>query len=461
MQRPALLVAAIFLAGSASAADLAPGLEAAARDLIAQAGAGNEAYAIVESLTLEVGPRQAGSPAEARARDWAVDKLKSLGFHNVRIESFEMPRWLRGEERAEIVTPFPQPLTITTLGGSVGTPSAGIEAEVVRFTSLAALQRAAPQQVEGRIVFIDEPMTRTQDGSGYGVAGAKRWQSAYVAGELGASAVLIRSVGTSSDRFAHTGQLGAPPREGASGVPAAALAAPDADQLARALLGGRAVTIKLLLTPVTVPGAVSGNVVAELPGREQPGEIVLAAAHLDSWDLGTGAVDDGAGVAITVAAAELIDRILPRPPRRTIRIVLFGAEEVGVVGARAYAEHHADELDRHIVAVESDFGAGDIWRLDSLVAEDTLGHVAAIGEVLQGLGIGPGHNIARGGPDLVFLREAGVPVVDLKQNGWDYFDLHHTANDTLDKIAPQALDQNVAAYAAFLYLVADSEIVFR
>lgn len=184
-------------------------------------------------------------------------------------------------------------------------------------------------------------------------------------------------------------------------------------------------------------------------------------AHLDSWDLGTGAIDDGAGVGIVVGAGRLLLEKLPRKPRRTIRVVLFGAEEVGTVGAQAYARQHADELPSHIVAVESDFGAGDIWRFDTSVAESALATVDAIGEVLRPLGIGPGSNTARGGPDLRFIRKAGVPVVDLKQNGWDYFDLHHTANDTLDKIAPDALNQNVAAYAALIYLVADSNVSFR
>jgi carboxypeptidase Q len=187
----------------------------------------------------------------------------------------------------------------------------------------------------------------------------------------------------------------------------------------------------------------------------------LVAAHLDSWDLGTGAIDDGAGVGIVVAAAKLLLEHLPRAPRRTIRIVLFGSEEVGVVGAQAYAERHAAELSHHIIASESDFGAGDIWQFDTRVALDKLPHTAAIGEVLQSLAITPGHNKAGGGPDLGYLLKAGVPVVTLKQDGSDYFDLHHTPNDTLDKIAPDALHQNVAAWAAFMYLSAETAVSFR
>jgi Zn-dependent M28 family amino/carboxypeptidase len=192
-----------------------------------------------------------------------------------------------------------------------------------------------------------------------------------------------------------------------------------------------------------------------------PDEIVLVGAHLDSWDLGTGAIDDGAGVGIVIGAAKLLLDVLPQAPRRTIRIVLFGSEEVGLVGAQAYAEQHAGELHNHVIATESDFGAGVIWRFDTGVADDKVPIAEAIGELLLPLDIEPGSNTATGGPDMKYLREAGVPVVGLKQNGWDYFDLHHTPDDTLDKIAPDILNQNIAAYAAFLYLAAETEADFR
>jgi len=455
------LLASLVCAASVRAADISPSLQATARELMQQALNGNAAYGIVESLTTEVGPRPAGSAAEARARQWALARLEALGFSHVRIEPFPTQRWLRGEERAEIVAPFPQPLTISALGGSAATGRGGVEGEVAVFGSLAELRAAPAGSLAGKIVFVDEAMTRTQDGSGYGAAVAKRYGTAFAAQEGGALAALIRSVGTSSDRFAHTGQMRSPEYDGGEGVPVAALSAPDADQLVRALGRGGPVTLRLVLTPRWLPDGESGNVIAEIPGSAAAEEIVLVGAHLDSWDLGTGAVDDGAGVGIVVAAASLLRDHLPRAPRRTVRVVLFGSEETVLAGARAYADQHADELSRHIVAAESDFGAGDIWRFDTGVAEDKVAAAQAVAAVLQPLGIGPGGNNARGGPDLMYLKKAGVPVVDLKQNGWDYFDLHHTANDTLDKIAPTDLDQNVAAYAAFIYLVADSELVFR
>ena len=440
-----------------------PAMTATANQLLELARQDNQGYELVRSLTTEVGPRLAGTEAEARARQWAVEKLQALGLQNVHVEPFQVPVWLRGVERGEIVSPFPQALTITALGGSSSTGEQGVEAEVVVFDSLSALEQAPRMQVEGKIVFIDEVMVRSRDGAGYGVAVQKRLATAYIAEQLGAVAALIRSVGTSSHRFAHTGQMrqADADADADAGVPMAALAAPDADQLKRALGYGKPVTVKLVITPQRLPPAASGNVIGEIVGREAPQEIVLVGAHLDSWDLGTGAVDDGAGIGVVLGAAKLIMEQLPQGPRRTIRVVLFGAEEVGTVGAKAYAREHAAELPDHIVATESDFGAGDIWRFDSRVGEEQLLQMAAIAKVLEPLGIAPGNNTARGGPDLKYLRESGVPIVSLLQDGQDYFDFHHTADDTFDKITPRALDQNVAAYAVFIYLAAETTADFR
>ena len=446
---------------------LTPELKATAQQLIARAEHDRTAYELVESLTTEVGARLAGSAAEARARQWALREMQRLEFANVREEPFKVWRWERGHEHAAIVTPFPQPLSITALGHSVGTPDGGIEAEVVRFATLDDLKEASPAQVRGKIVFVDEGTTRTQDGSGYGMAVQKRSGAAAIAGPMGAVAALIRSVGTDHHRFPHTGVMRYPD-EGAA-IPAAALAAPDADQLQRALKRG-AVTVKLELhsegggrrqdawTGNDDQLAPSGNVIAEVAGETD--EIVLLGAHLDSWDLGTGAIDDGAGVGIIMAAAHLIQQ-LPTRPKRTIRVVLFGAEEVGIAGAKAYADQYEASMAKHVVAAESDFGARKIWRFQTAFGEDQLAKKDAFLRVFRELGITPGDNQARGGPDLTFLRLAGVPVVSLTQNGWDYFDLHHTADDTFDKIDPDELAQNVAAYAAFAWMAANIEGDFR
>jgi hypothetical protein len=415
----------------------------------------DRAWEIVENLVTEVGPRLAGSEAEARARDWAVRMLRANGFSNVRIEPFTIPYWDALREEAYIVAPFPHRLVIAALGGSPSTPAGGLEAEVVRFASMADLEAASDRTVAGRIVFIDERMARTQDGSGYGAAVRKRGRCAPEAQARGALACLIRSVGTDPHRFPHQGG-NSRQADGAS-LPAAALAPADADSLARLVARG-GTRVRLVIEADLRENAPSGNVIADIRGRERPDEIVLLAAHLDSWDLGQGAIDDGAGVAIVTAAARLI-RDLPRRPRRTIRILLAGAEENGVHGGKAYAREHA--TDTHIVAAESDFGAGRIWRFRTRFAESALPYGSAIQRQLAPLGIIAGDNAASGGADISDLRQAGVPVVDLSQNGLDYFDYHHTADDTLDKIDPEALRQNVAAYAVFAYLAAENDWVFR
>ena len=426
-----------------------------ANALILQSFQSDLGYQIIESLTTEVGQRLAGTEAEARARDWGVAKFKELGFKNVRIEPFQVDHWERHSEHAEITSPFPQKLTITALGGSIATVPEGIVGQVVRFENLQALKDAPMKGLKGKIVFVDEYMTRTQDGSGYGVAVKKRSGAAVEAGKRGAVAALIRSVGTDHHRFPHTGQMTYD--QNVVKVPIAALSAPDADQLHRAL-GRGDVEVKLQIDVQSYGKSQSGNVIAEIPGVTD--EIVIIGAHLDSWDLGTGAVDDGAGIGITVGAAKLI-LDMNKKPKRTIRIVMFGAEEVGLVGAIAYAKEHANELDRHVVGTESDFGAGKVWRFDTNFAESKLYKAKAIHKVLEPLGIALGSNNASGGPDMGPLRMLGMPVVTLKQNGWDYFDLHHTPNDTFDKINSEDIAQNVAAYSAFIWMTANMSGDFR
>jgi Zn-dependent M28 family amino/carboxypeptidase len=244
-------------------------------------------------------------------------------------------------------------------------------------------------------------------------------------------------------------------------IPVMAISNPDADQLRRLHARGEPLTLRLQSEAGFQGEVRSGNVILDLVGREKPEEIVLIGGHLDSWDLGTGAIDDGAGVAITTAAAALIAQ-LPERPKRTIRVVMFGAEEVGLLGARAYAKDHADEAAQHVLATESDFGAGTIWQLVSNVNVAANPVIDAIGRLLAQLDIVRGGSDVRGGgPDIVPLAAAGVPTVRLNQNGRDYFDLHHTPDDTLDKIDPRNLAQNVAAYAALAWLAAELDVNFR
>ena len=426
-------------------------------ELIQQGLDDSVGYTFVRDLTTEVGPRLAGSDAEERARVWATRELAELGFANIRTEPFDIPFWSRRIDEASIVSPAPQALVITALGGSTSTPPNGVEAEVVRFESLNELRSASSDIVAGKIVFIDEKMTRTQDGSGYGMAVRKRSNCATATSEKDGVACLIRSVGTQARRFAHTGMMS---RSGAVGDgPAAALSPPDAEQLTRLLENGP-VQVRLDIQVETQEAARSGNVIAEVVGRERPEEIVLIGCHLDSWDLGTGAIDDGAGCGIVVGAAHLI-LSLDEAPRRTVRVVLYGAEEVGLLGGFAYARRHADEMDQHILAAESDFGADEVWRFDTRFGNNALPYGRAMQRVLEPLGIAPGNNLSNGGPDISMLPQLGVPVVSPEQNGWDYFDLHHTPDDTFDKIDQSKLNQNIATYAAFAYLAAEMDWDFR
>jgi len=408
------------------------------------------AWDIVEGLTTEVGPRPAGTEAEARARDWALARLKALGFANVHVETYDMPVWVRGEERAEIVAPFPQRLVVTALGKSGATPAGGLTAEVVGFDTLAELEAAPDAAVKGRIVFVSHGMTATQDGSQYSYYGPVRRTAPSIAARKGAAAIVIRSLGTGYHRNPHAGTQTV--AAGVTPIPAGALSLPDSDQLQRILKRGKKVTMRLTLTPRNLGLRQSGNVVAEVRGSDPQAGIVLVGGHLDSWDLGTGAIDDAAGVAITAAAAKRV--MAAGRPRRTIRIVWFGAEEVGGPGSDAYLAAHKGE--KIVFVSESDFGADRIWQMKPGFAAANSALAGRIEAALAPLGIGRGTDPAEAGADLGDWVKAGVAAVDLQQDGTRYFDWHHTPDDTLDKIDPGQLRQNVAAWTAMLSLVANA-----
>lgn len=416
---------------------------------------GTGAFQIVRSLTLETGPRPAGSAGDRAAVEWGVRKLKELGFQNVRAEEVTVPHWERGAESGQIVSPWPQPVVLAALGGSMGTPEGGIEAEVAEVPDVATLDGMDPALVKGKIVFINKRMQRAKDGSGYGATVGGRGRGAVAAARLGAVAVLIRSVGTDSNRTPHTGAMRYDDTDATlPRIPAAALSNPDADTLEAEIASGKPVVFRLRLGAKYLPDAKSANVIGEIPGREKPEEVVLLGCHLDSWDLGTGAVDDGVGCAIVMEAARRIGQLEQRP-RRTVRVVLFANEEFGLSGARAYAEKYAAELPNHFLAGESDFGSGRVWRASSRVAPEALPLFDEVAKLLAPIGVERGGNEADGGADMGPLAPAHVPVLSLNQDGSQYFDWHHTANDTLDKIDPKDVDQNVAAWAAVAYAVAE------
>jgi hypothetical protein len=442
-----LLVAAAAPAVAQQPAAPVPAVPSQVAALRAAALRDDLAWDITEGLTTEVGPRLAGTEAEARARSWAVAKLRALGFSDVRVDTFDMPVWTRGFEKAEILAPFPQPLAVAALGNSASTGPEGISGEVIGFDSLADLEAAPEALVRGKIVFVSHAMPRTQDGSSYGYFGGARRQGPTIASRKGAIGIVIRSIGTDYHRNPHTGVMTF--AEGVRPIPAGALSLPDAEQLQRILKRGRPVRMRLVLESQTSRGQ-SGNVIAEVPGRDRAAAPVLVACHLDSWDLGTGAIDDAAGCGIVAAAAK---RIMDAGrPQRTIRVVWFGAEEVGLVGGLDYLKRYGAQ-PHHAIA-ESDFGAGRIWKVDSKLGKGREAEAALLQAALAPLGIVGGGLDEAGGSDIGPMIAAGVPAVGLDQDGTDYFDIHHTPDDTLDKVDPAALRQNVAAWTAMLGVLA-------
>lgn len=444
--------------GSADDTVLGGELRATAIELRDGSAERSQAYEFLRQLTSEVGPRFAGSAGDRKSIAWATAKLQEMGFENVRAEPVTVPHWERGEALASVVSPTEEDLVVVALGGSVATPEGGLEAEVIEVPSLEFLRDELPaEQVAGKIVFINKRMERKRDGSDYGPTVQGRVNGASRAAEKGALAVVIRNVGTSTDRVANTGTMIY--AEGVEQIPAAALSNPDADRL-ETLLAEGAVRLRLELTSRMLPDAESANVIGEIPGRERPEEIVLLACHLDSWDLGEGAIDDGLGCAIVAEAARLVGE-LPRHPRRTIRVFLAANEEFGLSGARAYAEAHAEEIDQHVVAMESDFGVGWVWTLRSRVDPADEPVVAEIAEILAPLDIAwDRERPAFGGADLSPLRPFGVPMFDLPGDSTHYFDYHHNANDVFSAVDKEGLDQAVAAWAAMAYILAEYEAGF-
>lgn len=456
---PAALTAANTAAAPAPAASPAIFSEAdlahAAR-LREQGLQSGVAYSLVESLTTEVGARPAGSANDARAVEWAQAAMRRLGLAQVRAEPVPLSVWQRGPLDARLLAPHPHPLVATALGNSVATPPGGLEAGLVYYADFAQLRADTSDRPRGNIVFIDQKTERTRDGSGYGRAVLARVAGAVEAARRGAVAVAIRSIGTDRDRIAHTGALRYDPQ--VAQIPALAVSVPDAELIARLHARGQAMRLALHLQATPGVAAITHNVIGEVPGTDLAREVVLIGAHLDSWDVGQGALDNGAGVGIVLSAAKaLLDA--GRASRRTVRVVLFGNEENGFDGARAYGERYQGVP--HQLVGESDFGAGRVWRLRSRVAEPALPAVAAMAGVLAPLSIAADGNPGTPGPDAaVLMRSRRWPGIELTQDGSAYFDVHHTENDTLDKVDAALLPQNTAAWAVVAWLAAQSPVGF-
>lgn len=431
-----------------------------AAELAAKANQSELAYQLDERLTTEVGPRRVGSYGDKAGIEWAVATMKSLGFDKVWTEEVITPGWERGEIQAHITAPYPQRLVALALGGSVPTPEQGLEAEIMAFDSLADLEKAPAGSVDGKIAYIGYQMKPSIDGADYGVAGKQRHKGAEVAASKGAVALLIRSVGTDHDRIAHTGSQSGEPT-----IPAAALSMPDADLLENMLKGDKAVSVKLAISSRKTADVKTANVIGEVTGSEKPEDFVVLGAHLDSWDVGTGAIDDGMGVAIMMAAAkQIIDhgRSTGEKPKRSIRVLLFAAEEIGLYGVKQYHEAHKADLGRHIIGAEWDSGTRQIHQMRPGVGKDSLAALTQMAKVLAPYGVAlHNSNEAKGQSDLSVLGKAGMPAINFDSDLTDYFDYHHTENDTMANVPPATMRQATAVYTVFAWLSANSLIDFR
>jgi len=419
----------------------------AAQRIMAAERAQGRAFALLQHLTDHIGPRLSGSAGAAAAVQWSQHELSALGL-KAWTEPVRVPHWVRGEETGEILAPVAQRLALTALGGSAPTPAGGVSAEVVEVGSLDALKALPDAAVKDRIVFFNHSMAVATE---YGTLSALRTRGPAAAAKRGAAAVLVRSLSTLSARLPHTGSTQF--EEGQAPLPAAALSAEDAELLHRLLAEGQPVRVRVRLACQDLGLTDSANVVADLVGRERPEEVVLIGAHLDSWDLGTGAIDDGAGVVMVMESLRLL-KSLGLTPRRTIRGVLFMNEEHGLHGARAYALAHAAELAQHVVAMESDSGAGTPDGVSARLGSGgrpRLDQVLALVAALGGTGVTDGG----GGADLIPMQGAGVPELGLRHDSSAYFHWHHSAADTLDKVDPAALAAGVARMAVLAYVLAE------
>ena len=423
---------------------LDPYRDAASRLIHASTG-DNFAWRRLAELTDTYGHRLSGSENLERAIAWAAETMKRDGLEHVRTEPVLVPRWVRGNESAEIVAPPRHALAILGLGGSVATPPEGIEADVVVVSSFDELRERAGD-VKGRMVLFNAPFTTYSDTVNYRTGGAR------AASQLGAVAALVRAVGPTGLRTPHTGSLqygqGAPP------IPAASVSAEDADRIARLRARGVTVRVRLKMEARAEADVESANVVGEIRGRERPQEIVLLGGHLDSWDVGAGASDDGVGCIVTWEAARLMMRLGLRP-RRTIRIVLWVNEENGLRGANAYADKYAAQAVDHVFALESDSGVFEPANLGFSGSAAARAVVRDIGSLLAPLGVseivGGG-----GGADIGPISQAGnTPMAAYLGNPGRYFAIHHTAADTVERIAPGEVSKAAAVITVLAYIVAE------
>jgi carboxypeptidase Q len=421
------------------------------------------AYRQVAHLANNIGPRLSGSAQAAKAVEYVASELKALGC-NVQLEKVMVPHWVRGEETAALVQ-FPgqaqsttQKIVLCALGASVATSPDGIEAEVIVIRTFDELKSLPRDKVAGKIVLFNYPFDKQMAADGrsfqaYGEAVAYRSHGPSAAARQGAVACLIRSVGGADYRLPHTGMTEY--AKDAPKIPAGAVTAEDADLIVDLLRQGT-VKMKLILTPQTLPDVESANVIADIKGSEHPEQVVIVSGHLDSWDLGTGAIDDGAGVAVSMEAANLIQK-LGLKPKRTIRVIAWMNEENGEAGSKQYAKDHEKEIPNHFAAMETDGGAGHPIGVNIKANPEVKKMFAPVANILQESGAGILDLVEHCGADIEPLEKAGVPAFSPIQDNRFYFNYHHTASDTLDKIVPKELVENSAVVAVVAYALANME----
>jgi hypothetical protein len=446
-----------FCAHGSGAAPIEDPRRAVVARVLDEALAGNAAYARLQELCQTTPHRLSGSPDAENAVSWARDQMAHDGLDDVRLEPCMVPHWERGRVATlEIRAPEAARsayLPILALGGSVGTPPEGIEAEVVEVQGIAELA-ALGDAARGKIVFFDRPMDpKTLDPfAAYGAAVDQRAHGAVEAARHGGVAAIVRSMTLRVDDLPHTGAMRY--EDGVARVPAAAVSTAGAERLAALLRGGKKVTVRLRLDCHEGPEVPSHNVVGEIRGASKPDEVVVIGAHLDNWDVGQGAHDDGAGCAQVLEAMRLV-RSLGLKPARTLRAVLFMNEENGLRGGRAYHDTHKQELARHVLAIETDRGGFSPRGFETNARGDLLATVRAIAELLEPAGAGL-VRAGGGGADISLLQEDGVPLMELLTDPQRYFDVHHCVRDTLDTVSPRELELGAAALAAMAFGVADA-----
>jgi hypothetical protein len=421
------------------------------------------AYRQVAHLSNNIGPRLTGSAQAAKAVEYIASQLKAIGCE-VQLERVMVPHWVRGEETAALVQ-FPgqaanttQKIVLCALGESVATPKDGIEADVIVVRNFDELKSLPHEKVAGKIVLFNYPFDKQmaaegRGGEAYGEAVVYRADGPSAAARQGAVACLIRSVGGADYRLPHTGQtdyaMDAPK------IPAGAVTAEDADLIADLVRQGP-VRMKLVLTPQTLPDVESANVIGDIRGSEHPEQVIIVSGHLDSWDLGTGAIDDGAGVAVSMEAANLIQK-LHLKPKRTIRVIAWMNEENGLAGSKQYAKDHEKEWMNHFAAMETDSGADHPLGINIKAKPEAKKTFAPVAAILQGSGAGMLNLVEHCGADIGPIEKAGVPAFSPIQDSRFYFNYHHTAADTLDKIVPKELAENSAVVAVAAYALANME----